>query len=48
MTLRLRLLLLAATLLCGCATLEVVPAERLNDQSFATGTTPVAHIRGEV
>ena len=49
MTHRLRLhLLLAATLLCACATLEVVPAERLNDQGFAIGTTPVAHIRGEV
>jgi hypothetical protein len=43
----LRLQLLAAVLLCGCVTIEVVPEQRLSGQQFATDTVAVAHVRAD-
>ena len=44
MTLRALALLVGLTSITGCATLEVVPPERLNDQRLTSGAVPVAHI----
>ena len=38
---------LAAALLCGCVTIEVVPEDRLNGQQFATDAVAVAHVRAD-
>jgi hypothetical protein len=43
-TLRALALLVGLTSITGCATLEVVPPERLNDQRLTPGAVPVAHI----
>ncbi|GKS59324.1 hypothetical protein YTPLAS18_28510 [Nitrospira sp.] len=36
--------LLLLSTITGCATLQVVPAEKLHGQQFAEGTEPIAHI----
>lgn len=42
-----RIHLLAAALLCGCVTIEVVPEHRLTGQQFGTDTVAVAHVRAD-
>jgi len=36
---------IACTLLAGCATVDVVPAESLNGEAFVPGEHPIAHVR---
>jgi len=35
---------LLSILIMGCATMDVIPSEDMNDQVFIEGKTPVAHI----
>ena len=44
MTLRASACLLLCLTVPGCATVHVVPAERLSEQQLTMGATPVAHI----